>query len=190
MTTERPKVNAKGQQELDKAQEHFDQFDAQVKALTLDERNKAPIADFEPQTKMSNREIAASAVQYIKPARSIGSREKFNEAYRQDYERAKTYVKCIVENNEIKGERVDLWTKPFPGMPAELWELPTNKPIAVPSYVAERCANCTYHVLVTEEKSITEVNSFGSMYGAMVVKETRHRIDARPVGNAFVSMGS
>ena len=188
--SERPKVNSAGQKELDKVQEQFDNFDAQVKSLTLDKKNEAPIADFEPQTKTSGREQQAAGVVYIKPARTIGSKEKFNEAFREDYERAKKYVKCIVENYEIQGERVDMWTKPFPGMPAELWELPTNKPIAVPGYVAERCSNCCYHRLHMDENKTISADGMGTYYGAMAVKETKRRIDARPVGNGFIAMGS
>lgn len=188
--TDRPKVNSKGQEELDKVQEQFNTFDAGVKSLTLDERNKAPIADFEPQTRLSGREQQALGVIYIKPARTIGSKEKFNEAYRNHYEESKKYVKCIVENYEIQGERVDLWTKPFPGMPAELWELPVNKPIAIPGYVAERISNCCYHRMHMDEGKTISADGMGTYYGAMAVKETKRRIDARPVGNGFVAMGS
>jgi len=34
-----------------------------------------------------------------------------------------------------------MWTKPFPGMPAEEWAIPTNKPINGPRYVPSRLKN-------------------------------------------------
>lgn len=174
--------------ELEKVDEQFKAFDEQVKSLTHDEMSKSPILETEPQTRMSTREAKKYDAMYIKPSRSMGSKEPFNEKFRDAYNQKKQYVKCIAENNEIHGEKIELWTKPFPGMPAEFWEVPVNKPVYVPGYVAERIAACSYHRLVNDDKLMTSSDGFGSYHGALVVKDTRHRLDCRPVGGGFVPM--
>jgi hypothetical protein len=183
-----PRVNSKGVHELDKVQEQFDDFQAQTKAITVDVASKAPMEDFVPQTLISNKE-ANNSIRYIKPSKSIGSKEPFNEKYRAAYEEAKKFVRCIVENREMQGEKVESWTKPFPGMPAEFWEVPVNVPIAVPRYVAQRLSECKYHRLTMEDRA-TGTTGSATWTGAMVVSETTHRIDCRGVGSNFVAMGS
>ncbi len=116
---ERPKTVA--QKELDKVEAQFEAFDNNVKALTHDRMNEAPFKEVEAQTKLSSKDISNSKDIYLKPTKSIGSREKFNEDYRNEYNEAKEYVNFIAENKEIIGETIELWTKPFAGMPAEEW---------------------------------------------------------------------
>lgn len=182
------KVNSKSQQELDRVSDQFDKFDEQVKSLTQDEMSKAPIADFEPQTKISAREANKVDAQYIKPARSINSKEQFNEKYRNEWEAKKKYVRCIVENREIIGEKVECWSKPFPGVAAEFWQIPVNKPIYIPQHLAEQLASRCYHRLMMDESKSVSADGHGTYYGAITVKETIQRIDARPVGFGFVAM--
>jgi hypothetical protein len=55
--------------------------DNDVKKMTLDRMNQAPKEDIEPQTKLSQSDIEKSKDVYLKPLRTIGSREKFNEKY-------------------------------------------------------------------------------------------------------------
>jgi len=50
-------------------------------------------------------------------------------------------VKCIPVHNELKGDRIEMWTHPFGGKGAEFWEIPTDKPVMVPRYVAEQLTN-------------------------------------------------
>lgn len=177
----KPKVNSKGNQELQKADEHFTKFEEQVKSLTHDEVSKAPTQETEPQTKLSNREIDKSDASYIKPVRAIFSKEKFNENFRKERDEGWKYVKCIVENNEIIGERIEKWTKRWPGEPAHFWQIPVNKPIYLPKFLAEELQNCCYHRLVMEE---SQQNVEGSLTHSLVSKETRHRLDCRSVGFA------
>lgn len=176
--------------ELEKVAEHFDQFESQVKSLTQDEMNKAPLYEAEPQTRLSNREAQKADAPYLKPERSIPSREPFNERFRDEYNRRKRYVKVIAENNEIIGESIEKWSKPYPGLPAEFWRIPVNKPIYIPEYVAEEVAKCQYHRLVTEDEKITGTDGYATYHGGIVVKETRRRLDCRPVGFGHVFMGS
>ncbi len=46
--------------ELQKAEEKFEKFDAEVKEMTMDRMNMAPKPDVEPQTKLSSREVAVA----------------------------------------------------------------------------------------------------------------------------------
>jgi hypothetical protein len=179
----KPKVGGSAQEELDKAEKQFNEFDSNVKQMTLDRMNEAPKEEAEPQTKMSQQEIEKSKDLYLKPHRTISSKEKFNEKFREDYNFAKEYVRFIPENKEIIGEEIEIWTKSFPGMPAEFWKIPTGKPVWGPRYLAERIANCKYHRLVMQQNVLTSSNHVGQMYGAMAVDTTVQRLDALPVSS-------
>ena len=179
---ERPKSqNSESAKELEKAEKQFDEFDKQIKDMTLDRMNAAPKSDVEPQSRLSAADIEKSKDIYLKPKRTISSREKFNEKYREDYNFAKEYVRFIPEHREIIGEHIELWTKPFAGMPAEEWVIPTGKPVWAPRYVAERIKGCQYHRFVMQQQ-VTEVNHVGQMHGTMAVDTTIQRLDALPVG--------
>jgi hypothetical protein len=178
----RPKVSSSAQKELDKMGEQFDQFDAGVKALTLDAMNNAPKHEVEQQTRLSDREIAKSKDIYLKPHRTIGCKEKFNETYREPWDFAKEYVQFIAENKEIIGEDIQLWTKPFAGIPAEEWKVPTNKPIWGPRYLAEQIKRKSYHRLVMTN-TITENSGTGQFYGSMASDSVIQRLDAIPVNS-------
>ncbi len=178
----RPKnTSSLAEQELDKAQEQFEAFDSNVKQLTLDQMNTASKEEVEPQTKLSSRDIEKSKDIYLKPERSIGSREKFNEEFREDYNFQKEYVQFIAENYEIRGETIEAWTKPFPGVPAEFWKVPVNKPVWGPRYLAEQIKKCQYHRLVMQQNQIVENTQNGQFFGHMVADTIINRMDAMPV---------
>lgn len=170
---------SKTQKELEKVDNQFKQFKEEVDSLTLDRMNQAPKEEVEQQTKLSSKEIAKSNVLYLKPKRTISSKEKFNENHRADYNQAAERVQFIAENNEIIGETIDMWTKPFPGMPAEWWEVPTNKPVNGPRYLADQIKRCTYHRLVMQDRPVSSSNE-GTYYGTMVAETTKQRLDAHP----------
>ncbi len=185
--------NSESAKEIDKVEKQFDEFDKQVKEMTQDRMKAAPKEDAEPQTKMSSSDIEKSKDVYLKPKRSISSKEKFNEKFREDYNFQKEYVRFIPEHREIIGESIELWTKPFAGMPAEEWVIPTGKPIWAPRYVAERIKGCNYHRLVMQQNIITEANHVGQMYGSLAVDTTVQRLDALPVStrkSVFMGAGS
>lgn len=186
------------EKELDKLQEQFQKFDDQIKELTLDQMNKAPILETEPQSKLSSGQIANSKDIYLKPNRTIGpgvhpktgEREKFNEKFRPDYNFQKEYVHFTAFNNEIVGEEIEIWTKPFGGINCEFWKVPCNKPVWGPRYLAEQIRSKTYHKMVMDQKVITGSDGAGQYYGAMAVQNTVHRLNAEPVSakkSVFVS---
>lgn len=171
------------EKELDKAQKQFEQFDNQVKEMTFDRMNMAPKNEVEPQTKMSSQEISKAREIYLKPDRTIGCRDKFNEDYRKDYEFAKEYVQFTAENKEIIGEMIEMWTRPFAGMPAEFWKVPVNKPVWGPRYLAEQLKKCSYHRLIMQENKSVGGDYAGQYYGNMVADTTIQRLDAIPVSS-------
>lgn len=190
----KPKVsNSQSEKELEKAQEQFDQFDQQIKDMTLDRMNMAPKKEEEPQTKLAQSEIEKSKEIYLKPKRTISSREKFNEKYRDAFNFDKEYVHFIAENKEIIGEEIDLWTKPYPGMPAEEWIVPVNKPVWGPRYLAEQIKRKGYHRFTMQDNQRIGSDSMGTYTGSMVVDNFIQRIDALPVSkrkSIFMSANS
>ncbi len=176
-----PKLaNSTAQQELDKCEKQFDAFDENVKSLTMDRMNASPKAEVEPQTKLSQAEIEKSKEIYLKPKRTISCREKFNENYREQYNFDKEYVNFIAENKEIIGESIDMWTKPYAGIPAEEWVVPVNKPIWAPRYVAEQIKSKIYHRLIMRDNT-TSIDGLGQYYGQIAADTTIERLTAIPV---------
>lgn len=179
---DKPKATSSlAEKELDKVEAQFKDFDQQVKNLTQDAMNTAPLKEFEQQTKIAQKDLAKMDFPIMKPHKTIGSREKFNEAWRDSYNFYNERVDITAENKEIVGEMLDFWTKPYPGMPAEEWKIPVNVPVNVPRYVAERIDNCRYHELHMEQSSQTGSDGMGSYYGSMAVKKTVQRLEAKPV---------
>lgn len=201
----RPRVNSKAQQELDNAVKSIDHFESQVKGLTLDEMNKAPVKEVNYDIKQP--EITRSNDHYLKPVKTIGPGsnpktgfvEKFNERFREDYDFQKEYVHFTAYNNMITGEMIEIWTKPFPGLNCEFWQVPPNKPVWGPRYLAEQLTRARHHTLSIGGEGGTNPfkgNSIGgdgaaAYYSPVVVKETVQRLDAKPVINQkSIFMGS
>lgn len=166
--------------DLDKLEEQFNEFDDQVKKLTLDRMNEAPKRQHEPENQLSQKQLSEAKDIYLKPKRCFFAKEKFNEKFRADWEFQKEYVYFTACNNETKGI-IEMWTKPFPGVPCEEWVVPTNKPIWAPRYVAEQIKKATYHKLTMDENQATgNVNQVGYDTGRVVVDEVVQRLDAMP----------
>lgn len=185
----KPKLdNEYGQKELDKAEKKFEEFNDQVRQMTSDRMNGAPKLETEQQTKLSSREIQNNNNLYLKPKVSINrgfdagtkKEDTFNEKFRKDWEHKKEYVNFVAENKEIVGEKIEIWTKPFPGVPAEFWEVPVNKSVWGPRYLAEQIKNCTYHRFSTQDTTLAK-DGMASYYGALIVDNTINRLDAHPV---------
>ena len=184
---EKPKIK---ETELDKLEQQFDKFNDNVQALTLDRMNEAPKQELEPQTKLSSSEIDKMKEIYLKPDRSIGTSQKFNERFRDQWTHDKEYVQFIAENIECKGDMIEIWTRPYGGVPAEFWKVPVGKPIWGPRHLAEQIKRASYHRL-TMQNTTTNADGMGQYYGALAVDSTVQRLDARPVSTRkSVFMGS
>lgn len=183
MTEGKPKLsNSAAKNELEKAEKQLEAFEDNVKQMTLDRMNQAPKLETEQQTKLSSREIEKSPHVYLKPDKTVSSRDKFNEKFREEYNFAKEYVQFIAEHKELIGETIETWTRPYGGMPAEFWKVPTNKPVWGPRYLAEQIKRKCYHRLVMQQNVMTEsLGGYGQMYGALAVDTTVQRLDAHPI---------
>lgn len=167
--------------EIDKLTDQFDQFDKQVKDLAAKPVDLSDSQPTEMKAKMSQKEISDTSNDiYLKPRYSIGSREKFNESFRDDYEFSKEYVRFIAENKETAGERIEMWTKAFPGVPVEFWEIPPGKTVVAPRYVAEQIKQMKYRRLRMNESTVTGSDSMGTYSGALVADTIVQRADAYP----------
>lgn len=181
---------AKLGKDLETAINNVDAFNASVEALTMDECSKAPKQESEPQVLQSKREIAKEDGLYLKPDRSINSKEGFNEKFRSDYNYKTEYVPFIAENKEIIGETIELWTKPFPGVSAEFWKVPTNKKVWGPRHLAEQISSKSYSRIVMEDKA-TGTDGGHTFYGQLAVSNRIQRLDARPArGTRQIAMTS
>ena len=184
----KPKLNSgEMQKEIDKLEEQLKLQEEQLKKLTLDEMNKAPKQESEGP-KISQKEINNSKDIHLKPKRTIfaidrntGKAQKFNEAFRKNWEFDKEEVYFVAEHKEMQGEVIETWTRPYGGIPAEYWEVPTGVPVWGPRYLAEQIRRKTYHRLVMKQNVITEENSVGQMYGAMAADSIIPRLEAHPV---------
>ncbi len=179
--TEEKKVKPKSiESEVEKMEKQFDAFDQSVKDLTMDQMNRGPKPDEDPEAKISQYALEKSKDHYLKPSRVIGSSpQKFNEKFRKQYEFDKEYVQFIAENNETK-DLIECWTRPYGGTPAEFWQVPVGKPVWGPRYLAEQIKRKSYHRLTMENKA-THADGVGQFYGSIAVDTTIQRLDARPV---------
>lgn len=197
---EKPKmINSESEKQLDKAEKQLQAFDENVKQMTMDRVNQlAPKVDRPDEAPISQRDLLNIKDIYLKPERTVGpgvnpktgEREKFNENFRAAYEYDKELVQFQAVNNEIIGETLELWTKPYGGTNCEFWKVPVNKAVWGPRYLAEQIKRKFYHRLKTEDRA---TNQEGGMtyYGSMAVDHTIQRLDAYPVNQRrSVFMGS
>jgi hypothetical protein len=180
-----PKVNSAGQRELDKAEAQISAFEENIKGLVSDRDSMRVVPETEPQTKLSSREVKNADAPYIKPIRSINSKEPFDEKQREAHKKAWEYIKCVFENHEIIGEEISTWTKRFPGDPAHFWKVPVNKPVYVPRLLAKQISQCFYNRLTMREDQITSSDGIGSYTGAVVVDQVKPRLSCRTVGSSL-----
>ena len=188
LTKEKPQnVSPTMAKEVEKLDQQFNGIEQNLKGLTLDKMNTAPIADTD--YKMSQKEVGNATDIYLKPVRSIGPGvnpktgvgEKFNEKFRQQYEYQKEYVNFIAYNNMISGEDIEVWTKPFPGVNCDFWKVPCNRPVWGPRFLAEQLTRARHHNLTMKDDVITGSDGVGTYHGTIIAKETVQRLDAKPV---------
>lgn len=188
---QKPNMNSESEKELAKVENQFDQYKESLDQMSLDRMNMAPKLEVEPQTKLSQADIARSKDIYLKPNKTIGGRDKFNEDFRTQYNFDKEYVQFTAENKEIIGEEIELWTKPYSGIPAEFWKVPVNKPVWGPRYLAEQIKRCSYHRFVMQPNTVTSADGMGQYHGSLTVDTSIQRLDALPVSSKrSVFMGS
>lgn len=177
MIEKKPKIQ---DSEINKMEDQFDAIDKNIKNLTLDKMNEAPKEETEGP-KIARADIDKMPEHYLKPSRVIMSGQKFNEAFREAYEFDKQYVQFIAENNE-SGDMIEIWTRPYGGMPAEFWQVPVGKAVWGPRHLAEQIRKRSYHRLSMENRP-TQSDGVGQYYGTFTVDKVIQRLDARPVSS-------
>ena len=183
---EKPKMQTvSAEKELDRVEEQFKDFDNQVKELTHDRMKLVPKPEHEQQTKISQIEMDNFPGIYLKPCNFVADKMPFDEKYRKSYNYDKEYVQFIPENVECKGDIIELWTKPYRGVPAEFWKVPVNVPVWGPRYLKEQLQRKFHHKLEMKESAessnYTGSSNFGRHYGKIVADTTIQRLDAREV---------
>lgn len=168
--------------EVEKLQEKFDKFDQQVKDLTQDRMNQAPVQETEQQTQLSTKQIDNAKKVWLKPERRLADGQKFNPRFEKDWKYDQEYVQFIAEHKEIIGEMIEIWTHPYGGVGCEFWKVPTNKPVWGPRYLAEQIRRAKYHRLRMDQ-TLQSPCEVGAFFGGMVVDITVPRLTAEPVAS-------
>jgi len=184
-------VNSESEKEIAKVEKQFDAYSENIEKMTLDRMNTAPRLETEPSVNLSQKQVRESPDIYLKPFKTVSCQDKFNENYREKYNFDKQYVHFQADNKEVIGETIELWTRPYGGMPAEMWKVPVNKPVWGPRYLAEQIKRCTYQRLISEQKSIIADDGISQYTGQLVADKIIPRLEATPVvKKSSVFMGS
>ena len=181
------KVNSDGAKELVKAEAQLNSFTNSVK--TAVESRDLPTHETEKQTQLSSNDLRKATDIYLKPSRTLPDRQKFNERFRDDWNRDKEYVQFIAEHKELVGSHIECWTHRYGGTPCEFWEVPTNKPVWGPRYLAEQISRKNYHRLVMDESKVVSSDGMSTQYGVMAANSMIQRLDAYPVKHAVSKFG-
>jgi hypothetical protein len=189
----KPKVNSEGQKSLDRAEEVLSHFQSKTKEFNPF-TGLNDISVDEPQTKLSKQELAHTDAIWVEPIRSIkrpvGGKDKatvhFKEEWKPLHEKDWEYVRCIVENNELIGEAVEVWTGKWGCDPAHFWKIPVNKPVMIPRHLAEQLSKCKYHRLKMEG-GLEAAQESNFVNKRIVADHVVRRIDCRPDGFGFAA---
>lgn len=131
------------------------------------------------------READKKGVLRLTPSKIIGSRQKFNERFRKEFELSEEYVEFIARHKESPGSSIEMWTRRYGGTPAKFWIIPTDRPVAAPRCVAEQIRGCKHHVMAMDEHTITSSDGLGTYHGAIKVQKEVNRLEAEPVSNTL-----
>lgn len=185
----RPRKNI--EEILDKYEERFRLYDEEIKTLRQQPVNQTlPVEDKNSDHGLSQKQIAGAKEILLKPLSTQYFGEKFNEKFRSQWEYMKQPVRFIAEHMDLIGV-IEIWTKDFPGAPAEYWEVPCNKVCIGPRYLAENIKNRTYNVVECEENKVVSEDGHGKFTGQLVRKKVRRRLDANPASTTkSVFMGA
>lgn len=187
----RPRKVSSGmiQQEKERIDDQVTDFQQKnLESTSMDAVAAAPIKETAAQTQISAKQIEKTDAPWIKPSRSYspGKGEKRIPQLEAEIARGKEYIKCIAENAECLGARLEFWLKKYPGEPCHFWEIPVNRPVYLPRYVAEHISTRWYSRIKMSEGAIYDVGSAdGGLLNHMQVTERVRRLDCRPVAEGF-----
>lgn len=178
----KPRLNSESERQLQQAAEKFDAFQEGIKSLNMDQAASIPLTEVEPNTQLSQREIRKAPDIYLKPKKTMfAPGEKFNEKFRDLWDYKKEIVRFIAENKEAPTDAMlcDVWTRPIGGQPAHSWDVPLNKPVWGPRYLAEQIRAKVHNKLVIKEGPITQTQGI-DFNTQMAYLEKKPRLSAEP----------
>ena len=117
----------------------------------------------------------------LSPVNVINSNQKVHERWKDLAAYNSELVEFIAYNKESPNSSIEIWTRSVGGLPAKFWIVPPGKKVVGPRDLADRLADCSYHVFKMEEGTITTQDGAGVYKGALSVKEKVNRLDAQPV---------
>lgn len=179
---EQPVLTGDAATEMQKLENQLEEQKQHLKELAERPVNeRKPVEETEPQTKLSQQQLRNSKDVWLKPEKSLNINVPFNEKFRDAYNYDKEYVRFIAEHKEIIGESIEIWTKKYPGVPAEFWVVPVNKPVWGPRYLAEQISKQSYTIYSMDDTQETTRDGLGTYYGHMVASKQVPRLTAEPV---------
>lgn len=186
---EKERYNPK--KEIESINKQMDSVQKDLSSLTPDRLSLAPLTETTPQTLMSSRQVQMLDPRYIKPSRSQTPNGKPKASQNALRDKAWEYVNCMVENKEVPGETACFWLKPpISGEFCYYWEVPVNIPVQLPRFVADHLSKRYYHRMRMEDRPVTHQGFVSESSGAIIITETKNRIDCRPVSqNLNFAMG-
>lgn len=120
----------------------------EMSQLTVDKINEiAPEPTLDELKLTAKQKASDEGVIFVEPKRKFKGLGKLPEKLKREHARAWEYVKGIYENYVVNNEPVRFWHNgDFPGDPDCLWEIPSNKPVYVPRFIAKHLEECQkYH---------------------------------------------
>ena len=178
-------ISPEMRKEVEKIDLQMDATQANLAQINVD--TKPDIFQERKETPLTQKELHSDAP-YIKPSRRMAAVSKPKPEQEKLRKAAWEYIKCIVENYELRSESVDFWyTPPLSGEDTCEWIVPVNRPIYLPRMVAEHLATRSYNRIVMQDAS--HKFSGESRMGAqitpteLIAVERRRRIDCRPLQN-------
>lgn len=170
--------------EVDKIDAQIDSTQANLAQINVDTKPHV-VADQKVQTEASRSEILKYDAPYIKPVRSMPACSRAKPEQEKMRKAAWEYIRCIVENYEVRGESVQFWyCPPLSGEQTWEWIIPVNIPVWIPRMVAEHLSTRSYNRIVMQDSSHKMQGEMGR--GAtitpteLIAVERRKRIDCRP----------
>lgn len=150
--------------------------------LTVDKINETKVTEPEPQTQLTNRELADSmGCRYIEPKRKLSAFGKLLPGEEKDHKRDWEYVKGIYENIEFVGEHIEFWLCKYGGDPDCLWSIPANVPVFVPRMVAKHLEEVQkYHRFDYVDRNQPNLQH-GDFDKTFKVLDTHYRGKFRPI---------
>lgn len=172
---------------MKKLEKTIDDLENSLNKLTVDEIKNTPVTEPEPQTLLTNKEIADSMnIRYIEPIRKLQPFGTCPQQLKKDRDHDWEYVKAIYENYDDIGECAEFWLSKYPGDPDCLWRIPANVPVFVPRMVAKHLSEIQkYHIFDYGAKPNQEILKHGDFTHEFHVKETKYRGKMRPLGVYF-----